>query len=64
MIPFITAGIQLVCAGALACRNRKNYITIITVGGSTTECKFLSDNETWPEPLKSDLKKDHPGLSG
>lgn len=40
----------------------ENYITIITVGGSTTECKFLSDNKTWPELLKSDLKKDHPNI--
>src|SRR5258708_14113663 len=27
----------------------EQYTTIITVGGSTTECKFLSDNNTWPE---------------
>ena len=33
------------------------YITIITVGGSTTECKFLSDQKTWPELLKQDLNK-------
>lgn len=24
------------------------YLSIITVGGSTTECRFLSDNRTWP----------------
>jgi len=28
--------------------NFKNYLSIITVGGSTTECKFLNDNKTWP----------------
>ena len=38
--------------------DRGKYITIITVGGSTTECKFLSDKKTWPEQLKGKLK-DH-----
>jgi lysophospholipase L1-like esterase len=33
----------------------ENYLGIITVGGSTTECKFLSDDKTWPEQLKLDL---------
>ncbi len=42
--------------------NPENLITIITVGGSTTECKFLSDNKTWPELLKRDLKPDHPNI--
>lgn len=42
--------------------NPENYITIITVGGSTTECKFLSDNKTWPELLKSDLKQFHSNI--
>src|SRR5277367_5478933 len=28
--------------------NFKNYLSIITVGGSTTECKFLNDDKTWP----------------
>jgi len=35
------------------------FITIITVGGSTTECKFLSDKKTWPEKLKQDLNRDY-----
>jgi lysophospholipase L1-like esterase len=40
----------------------EKYITIITVGGSTTECKFLSDPKTWPEQLKHDLEKDYPDI--
>jgi lysophospholipase L1-like esterase len=27
------------------------HLTIITVGGSTTECHFLSDDKTWPQLL-------------
>lgn len=27
------------------------YVSIITVGGSTTECHFLSDQKTWPSLL-------------
>jgi len=27
------------------------YLTIVAVGGSTTECCFLSDGRTWPEQL-------------
>jgi GDSL-like Lipase/Acylhydrolase family len=42
--------------------NPGNYITIITIGGSTTECKFLSDNRTWPERLKQDLSRIHPNI--
>ncbi len=42
--------------------NPGNYITIITIGGSTTECKFLSDNKTWPERLKQDLSRNYPNI--
>ncbi|SRR5579871_21310 len=28
--------------------NFEDHLSIITVGGSTTECKFLNDNKTWP----------------
>lgn len=35
----------------------ENYLSIITVGGSTTECHFLSDNKTWPYLLGENLKK-------
>jgi GDSL-like Lipase/Acylhydrolase family len=40
----------------------EDYISIITVGGSTTECKFLSDPKTWPERLKRNLGKDYPDI--
>lgn len=32
-------------------------ITIITVGGSTTECKYLSDSSTWPARLYQQLHR-------
>jgi lysophospholipase L1-like esterase len=28
-----------------------DYLTIVTIGGSTTECFYLSDNQTWPAVL-------------
>jgi len=34
------------------------YLTIITVGGSTTECTFLSDGKTWTDLLGGKLKND------
>jgi len=34
------------------------YLTIIAVGGSTTECTFLSDPKTWTEVLKNKLDRD------
>ncbi len=33
-------------------------LTLIAVGGSTTECFYLSDGFTWPEQLKTRLDKD------
>jgi len=38
------------------------YLTIITVGGSTTECALISDGKTWPDRLKVMLKNDFPRL--
>ena len=35
----------------------KNHFTIITVGGSTTECFYLSEGKTWPDILGNKLKK-------
>jgi len=35
--------------------NAANALTIITIGGSTTECHFLSDNKTWPFLLEKSL---------
>ena len=36
--------------------------SIITVGGSTTECRFLSDSTTWPFLLGEQLKDSIPNL--
>jgi len=33
------------------------YLTIITVGGSTTECSFITDGKTWPDLLRDRLRK-------
>lgn len=35
----------------------KNYLTTITVGGSTTRCGYLSEGKTWPDVLGRKLKK-------
>jgi hypothetical protein len=34
-------------------------ISILTIGGSTTECRFLSDSCTWPFILYQSLKKEN-----
>ncbi|MHB8068702.1 MAG: SGNH/GDSL hydrolase family protein [Desulfobaccales bacterium] len=39
-------------------QNFADYLTIISVGGSTTECFYLSDNKTWPDILGRELKRD------
>lgn len=36
--------------------------SIITIGGSTTECRFLSDSTTWPFLLGEHLKDSIPNL--
>jgi len=36
-----------------------DFESIITVGGSTTECLYLSDNEAWPQLVYERLKKTH-----
>jgi len=36
----------------------QNYLTIVTVGGSTTECFYLSDGRTWPDLLGKELARD------
>lgn len=38
--------------------NMGQYLTIITVGGSTTECVLLSDGETWSDVLAVKLSND------
>lgn len=35
----------------------ENRLTIITVGGSTTECFLLSDGKTWPALLEEELSR-------
>lgn len=37
-------------------------LSLITVGGSTTECFFLSDDRTWPARLEAILKPSIPSL--
>lgn len=34
----------------------KSYLTIISVGGSTTECFYISDDKTWTHILGMKLK--------
>jgi GDSL-like Lipase/Acylhydrolase family len=36
-------------------RDRDAYLSFITIGGSTTECHFLSDDRTWPYLLGRSL---------
>jgi lysophospholipase L1-like esterase len=38
-------------------KNYSDYLSIIAVGGSTTECLFLSDNKDWPSILYRELQK-------
>jgi lysophospholipase L1-like esterase len=35
----------------------KDYLTIITIGGSTTECFYLSEGKTWTDILGEKLRK-------
>lgn len=37
-------------------------LSVIAVGGSTTEGFYLSDGKTWPEILQNKLKKDFPNI--
>jgi len=41
-------------------QNLEKYLSIITVGGSTTECLLLSDGKDWPAVLNNMLKRDIP----
>ncbi len=34
-----------------------NYTKIITIGGSTTECFFISDDKAWPQVMQTELRK-------
>jgi lysophospholipase L1-like esterase len=35
----------------------QDYLTLITIGGSTTECFYLSDGRTWPDLLGQELSR-------
>jgi lysophospholipase L1-like esterase len=39
-----------------------DYLTLVTIGGSTTECFYLSDGKTWPDLLGASLSRDFPRL--
>jgi hypothetical protein len=42
-------------------RDREHILTVITIGGSTTECHFLNDEKTWPFLLGKELSDPFPG---
>jgi lysophospholipase L1-like esterase len=42
--------------------NFENRLTVIVVGGSTSECYYLSDEKTWPYLLEQRLKSRFPGI--
>ena len=35
----------------------RSFLKIITVGGSTTECFFISEDKAWPQVMQSELRK-------
>ena len=37
--------------------DNENYLTIVTIGGSTTQCFFLSDHQTWSAQLGKELER-------
>ncbi len=37
-----------------------HLLTIVAVGGSTAECRYLDENKTWPARLNEKLKGDFP----
>lgn len=37
-------------------------LTLVTIGGSTTECLFLSDGHTWTDALARQLERSFPGI--
>jgi lysophospholipase L1-like esterase len=43
--------------GAPPPSNFQDYLTIVTIGGSTTECFYLSDGHTWPDLLGQELSR-------
>lgn len=43
-------------------RDFARHLTILTIGGSTTECLFLSDGKTWTDVLARALAARHPDV--
>jgi lysophospholipase L1-like esterase len=43
-------------------KNFSDYLTIITVGGSTTHCRYISEGNTWTDLLGEKLKQSFPKL--
>ncbi len=41
-------------------KDASQYTKIITVGGSTTECFFISEDKAWPQVMQSELRKKMP----
>src|SRR3989339_1553912 len=39
-------------------RDFPDHLTVITIGGSTTECFYLSDGRTWPDLLGQNLSRE------
>lgn len=48
--------------GAAPPANFADYLSLLTIGGSTTECFYLSDGRTWPDLLGVKLSRDFPKL--
>jgi lysophospholipase L1-like esterase len=48
--------------GAEPPKNFSKYLTIVTVGGSTTECSYITEGKTWPDLVGNKLKNDFPHL--
>ena len=45
-------------------RDFADRLTIVTIGGSTTESLFLSDGQTWTDAMARRLEPDFPGVVG
>lgn len=42
--------------------NFGKHLSIITVGGSTTECMFITEGKTWTDLLQTNLSSDFPNI--
>jgi lysophospholipase L1-like esterase len=43
-------------------RDFAKHLTLLTIGGSTTECHFLDDGKTWTDVMSRTLQADFPGI--